>query len=218
MATGEPSRLRELRHIVNHLTARIQAGGERGVDALRELFELLLRCTVLDRRAGGRLRCRQQPPQAGVDTVWLIDGWNEHLSPVPLANGRFLRFTMELVVSRQDQQISVSKSCYQYQTDSNDRQTWIFRYDYSREQDGVDIPAAHVQIRGRLAEEGALPKTRALGRVHFPTQRVSLESVLRLLIRDFSVATQQPAEVWRPLLALTESEFIRISHRPEPLP
>ena len=53
-----------------------------------------------------------------------------------------------------------------------------------------------------------------LARVHFPTMRVSLEAIIRLLVEDFRVPCEAPADVWRPVLAASEAAFLAIAHRP----
>ena len=76
---------------------------------------------------------------------------------------------------------------------------------------GVELtepyPACHLQLRGTLIETGDVE------RVHFPTHRVSLEAVVRLLIEEFNVPTRTPAEFWRPLLAESEAIFLDIAHQ-----
>jgi len=53
-----------------------------------------------------------------------------------------------------------------------------------------------------------------LERVHFPTGRVPLEAVMRLLIERFSVPSNTAPEVGRRALALREPAFEEIAHRP----
>lgn len=101
--------------------------------------------------------------------------------------------------------LKVKTSSFQYQLDP-EGEKWVFRYDYLREPPEPH-PAAHLQIRGGLIE-ACLPDARALERVHFPTHRVSLEAVIRLLVEEFAVPTSEPRHVWRPVLAESESAFL----------
>jgi hypothetical protein len=101
-------------------------------------------------------------------------------------------------------------SSFQYQLD-RDGEQWVFRYDYVREPPAPH-PAMHFQLRGTLAE-ACLPDGCPLERIHFPTQRISLEAVIRLLIEQFGTPPRQPLEIWRPLLAQTEADFLAIAHR-----
>ncbi len=41
-----------------------------------------------------------------------------------------------------------------------------------------------------------------------------LEGVIRLLVEEFGVQCNQPASVWRPVLAETERSFLEIAHVP----
>lgn len=50
-------------------------------------------------------------------------------------------------------------------------------------------------------------------RIHFPTRRVSLEAVIRLLIQEFKVPPRKPAEFWRSLLSESEAIFLDIAHQ-----
>ena len=52
-------------------------------------------------------------------------------------------------------------------------------------------------------------------RVHYPTGRVALEAVIRLLIEQYSVVPLQPAHIWRPLLHASETAFQEIAHKPD---
>jgi hypothetical protein len=102
-------------------------------------------------------------------------------------------------------------SSFQYQADP-DGEKWIFRYDYLR-RPPEGVPGAHVQIRGKLIEE-CLPTETPLERIHFPTMRVSLEAVLRLLATEFGVRCNEEEAIWRPALKETESVFFEIRHLP----
>jgi len=92
---------------------------------------------------------------------------------------------------------------------------WLFRYEYNRETTDHYAPG-HVHIRGSFADfEGLGPKS-TLERIHFPTGRVPLESIIRLLADNFQVDTNEPEQVWRPLLHQTEQAFIQIARQPAP--
>jgi hypothetical protein len=134
-------------------------------------------------------------------------------SLVPLKDGRFLRFSVALFLEPHDggSRLKIEKSVYQYQSDEpGDR--WIVRYDYLRYPDEPH-PGMHVQIRGALHETAALRPGHTLERVHFPTGRVSMEAIIRLLIEQFHVPTNNAPDVWRPILAESEGAFLRIAHQ-----
>ncbi len=133
-------------------------------------------------------------------------------SALPLNDGRYLRLTIALYFEQnpESQRLKVHSASYQYQQDT-EGERWIFRYDYLR-QPPEPHPADHLQIRGELIEK-CLPAHRTLERVHFPTMRVSLEAVIRLLADQFGVRCTQRSGVWRPMLAASEAAFLGIAHR-----
>jgi len=70
---------------------------------------------------------------------------------------------------------------------------WIFRYDDLRERRaGEPHPPTHLQINRNLNVQGVLPAIRPLSRLHFPTGRMPLEGVIRLLIEEFGVECALP--------------------------
>jgi len=132
---------------------------------------------------------------------------------LPLNDGRFLRFSMSLFLEgREDNtRLKVEKSVYQYQLDP-DGEHWIVRYDYLRYPEEPH-PGAHVQIRGSLTETAVTPVRGTLERIHFPTGRVSIEAVIRMLVEQFGVPTNEDAGVWRPILSCSEEEFLKIARQ-----
>ena len=134
---------------------------------------------------------------------------------VRLTNGRFLRLVVSLflVPGGADPFLRTSLSLYQYQFDEAG-DDWVFRYEYKREPDpGDSRPIGHLHVRGHLSTDGALARKQTLDRVHFPCGRPTIESVIRLLIDDFGVPSDAPEDTWRPLLAQTEREFLKVAHR-----
>lgn len=192
---------------VRDLTQRYKSGRPEAFQAFCDLASLLLRLTILAPAGGVRLAYgipRGDEPVLG--------GWNGPDDPLPLTDERYLRIMVILFFedTPQGQRAKVKASSFQYQLDrAGDR--WVFRYDYLR-QPPAPHPAMHLQIRGTLTEQ-CLPGDVLLERVHFPTQRISLEAVIRLLIEQFRVPTNQHAEIWRPVLAESEAAFLEIAHR-----
>jgi len=103
--------------------------------------------------------------------------------------------------------MKVRNSSYQYQHD-RDGKKWIFRYDYLRTPPQAE-PPAHLQIRGSLVADN-----RPLDDLRFPTGRVTLEAVIRLLAEQFSVLCNQDSAAWRPILAESEGMFLKMAHQP----
>lgn len=194
---------------VRDLTRRYRAGQPESFDAFSELVLLILGQTVL-------------APHGGVSLVYLsrtrekavIGGRAGPEDPLPLRDKRFLRLsiTLQLVPTPEGHRLKVFESSYQYQIDPQGER-WIFRYDYLRHPPRPH-PAAHFQIRGSLTEPDCLPLRTPLERVHFPTHRVSLEAVIRLLADQFRVPCQEPPESWHPVLDESERYFLAIAHPP----
>jgi hypothetical protein len=187
-----PTERDALRARVRDLTKHYQAGGRDAFEAYRDLVALLLGITVL--APGGGVRLFSTPGER--DQKMVLGGWLGPTDPLPLTDKRYLRLTMSLFRERVPEgvRLKMEKSAIQYQLDTDGRR-WVFRYDYLRYPPDPH-PAAHVQVRGSLVES-SLPSGASLERVHFPTMRVSLEAVIRLLAEDFRTPCQTPADVWR---------------------
>jgi len=193
---------------VRTLTQRYKAGkNPDSFHAFRDLIQLLLGHTILQTGASARL---SKGPRKD---AYVVGGNAGPTDPLPLTDGRFLRLTMRLFLTTTTDgpRVKVESSSFQYQMDKEgDR--WIFRYDYVRSAPDQH-PSAHVHVRGDLTEP-CLAAKQGLEDVHFPTQRVSLESVLHLLIEQFKAPAHHPSEIWRPLLAQSEALFLEIAHKP----
>ena len=191
---------------VRDLSTAFLSGDPQGFGAFRELTDLLLRRTVLHPSGGVRETQGLRP-----DTR-VVGGWGGPTDPLPLTNGRYLRLSLTLF--REETQhgylIKVADSAYQYQAD-REGSDWIFRYDFLRNPPAPH-PASHLQINAALTD-GWLPAGIPQSRIHFPTDRISFEAVIRLLVDQFGVQPNEPADVWRPLLAESEALFLGIRHR-----
>lgn len=145
-------------------------------------------------------------------TVKAIGGWKGPEDPIPLNDGRFLRISITLYLEEtkdKGPRVKVSKSSFQYQADKlGDK--WIFRYDYVR-QPPDPHPADHLHINGSLAVP-CLRDGQLLSGVHFPTDRIAIEAVIRLLIEQFGVPCNRN-DVWRSVLAESEALFKDIRHQ-----
>ena len=137
---------------------------------------------------------------------------------IPLRDQKWLRLAMRLYVApkKEKSYLKITSSNYQYQLDREEKgNRWIFRYEYFRSAPNNKHPAAHLHVNGTLAHD-PLPKKKTLARVHFPTGRVSIESVIRLLHFHFAVPCNEAESIWRPVLEQTESAFLEIAHKPRP--
>jgi hypothetical protein len=140
-------------------------------------------------------------------------GLSPNESTVSLRDRRFLRVFIVLFREPHNgsHRMKVEQAAYQYQVDPEGNR-WVFRYDYRRDPRDQH-PATHLQVRGRLTEP-VTPYRGLLERTHFPTGRVSIEAVVRLLIEQFGVPAASPPEIWRRVLAESERAFEGIAHRP----
>lgn len=106
----------------------------------------------------------------------------------------------------------VEEAQFQYQLDAAGFR-WVFRYDYARDPGNV-YPAAHLHVRGTSPEPYRSDGSTALERLHFPTGRVSLEAVVRLLVESFGVPCPEWKTRWRRVLAESEKTFLAMAHHP----
>jgi hypothetical protein len=174
--------------------------------AFREVVHFVLSLTVMP--PGGEVVLQTGPRDRDRGNVVGRIGSDR----VPLNDGRWLRVLAQLYLDAANGgKLKVDKSLFQYQLDE-EAERCVFRYDYLRNPEDQH-PSSHVQVRGIFTEEDVVPTRGTLARVHFPTGRVGVEAILRLLVEQFGVATNALPQVWRPVLAETETGFLRIAHR-----
>lgn len=191
------------------LSETYRGGGEQAFRAFEELAQLMLSLTVMSQGQAVRLSSSPDAPLRRV-----LGGQRGPTSPVQLRDGRWLRVAVTLYLDPDaDKRLKVSKSSFQYQADEAGLQE-ICRYDYLRQAGTDPHPQAHLNVHGTLQHAPALVGGKPLARIHFPTNRVSLEAVIRMLAEQFGVPTNRPSSVWRPVLAASEAPFSEIAHRP----
>jgi hypothetical protein len=200
---------------VHELGASYLVGGTDAFGAFGDLVNLLLQVTVLAGTVGVRMTVGPRSAGPGPrDRIMIEGGLDKDKDVVRLNDGRFLRISITLFREPHEggHRMKVERAAYQYQVDE-DGHRWAFRYDYLRAPLD-EHPASHLQLRGNLYEDGLRMHRGLLERTHFPTGRISLEAVLRLLMVQFQVSANTLPEVWRPILAESEAIFERIAHRP----
>ena len=193
---------------VRALAKRYLSGTPDAFDATRELLNFLLRSTVMDDREHVRFLSIPETQRRNTKTI------GNRLQPVPLNDGHFLRLVVNLSldpIEGEQAKLRVYSAAFQYQLDKEGEQ-WVFRYDYVRVPNN-EHPASHLQMRANLLSDACLPPHTPLERLHFPTGRVTMEAVIRLLAEQFKVPCNESGDIWRPLLAESEREFERIAHR-----
>jgi len=196
---------------VRSLFDGLKRGDAASLKCWCELANVLLHATVADDTEFVTLSW-----MSGRDKIAaMLMGYGDR--PIRLRNGNYLRVWQSLFVENTSDgpRLKVLASVYQYARDEAQRD-WLFRYDYARIPPN-HYPGAHLQVRGTPPAADWLTGN-SLDRIHFPTHRVSLEAVPRLLIEDFGVPAAKPEPYWRAVLATSEDEFRKIAHPPSPGP
>ena len=194
---------------IRALTEQYKAGrNPESFQSFRKLIDLLLHTTVLDPTASISLVAGPRRDEV----VRVIEGRNGEA--LKLNDGRYLRLSMTLFLEHTDKgpRVKVKSSSFQYQMEKEgETDSWVFRYDYLREPPDPH-PYAHVHVKGTLTA-ACLGPNQKLEDIHFPTERTSIEAIIRLLIEQFRVPPYQPADIWRAALAESETAFKEIAHR-----
>jgi hypothetical protein len=196
------------------LTEDAKKGKE--IEPFRDLVQLLLKSTVL------------HPNDPGVRLIYgasrrvgMLGGFGDFNQPLRLRNDYFLRLNVSLGIDQTDHgpRLKTRKSSIQYQAKAEPgTDDWLFRYDYIRDAtEARPHPQAHVQVRALAVVPEMIPANRTLERIHFPTRRIPIEGVIRLLAeeRQFGIPTATKPPVWRAMLSAAESAFLKIAHEAE---
>lgn len=191
------------------LTERFKAGSGDSPRAFGELVQLLLQLTVVKEGASVTYSSRREPGKA--KEVHLISGRGQ--KALPLSDDRYFWLSFSLFREQVDEskhRLKVARSAFCYQADEKG-DCPIFRYEFLREPPDPH-PGSHAHVHGTLSEPDCLPAEKPLHKVHFPTRRIPLEAILRLLIQEFGVQARTDVTTWRPVLAWTENAFLEIAH------
>ncbi len=185
-------------------------GGPAAIEAFRDLADLLLRLTVMDPSSHVTATYGKRGRDAAA-----LGGPAGTSDPILLNDGRYLRIAVSLFLDRNDVRgyMRVRKASYQYQADRTGND-WIFRYDYLRQPGHNPQPTSHLQVNCDLSVPDVLDDSTPLGRIHFPSGRISLDAVIRLLADDFHLPTNESPELWRWALAGSEPPFLDPNHQP----
>lgn len=196
---------------IRRFNAACRAGGPDALRAFADLASRLFCLTVGDPRKGAVHV--EHGERRGHGTV--AGGYGKGEEAIALANGYFLVLTVALYINeaKPDGYLRASLSKYQYQTDRPGKNNWIFRYEYKRDPGDSRHPAAHLHVNGD-PRCGDMKCGRELRAIHFYTGRPTVESTIRLLIEQFEVPANSPAEIWRPALEESERGFLDVAHRP----
>lgn len=135
-------------------------------------------------------------PLPGEPTHFDITGWREK-RPAPLElNGGTRRLSiLQTIEVQPDGHCATAFYQYRFLLDES-LDSWLLRYEYYRRppDPGYEYPLAHLHFN-----DAFVTKKKALERLHFPTARVPLESVLWLLLAEGEV--KPLSDDWRAVLA-----------------
>jgi len=202
------------------------AGGPDAVQAFRELIMLQLGKTILDDRS---FVCVQSvdwktafviapPRRSASDFETAADG-SELYSSLKLTNGYFLDLQYSLFIDPKDNFLKTDSSRMVYQSDDGG-QDQFFRFEMNRNP-LTHYPFAHLDVNGSW-KAGPTPRPKDMEKVHFPTPRPTIESLIRLLVYDFNVKPKCDPSIFEPVLRACEQEFLKVartsSKEPQPLP
>lgn len=129
---------------------------------------------------------------------------NRRIIPLELKPHGWLHFQQIVHVQSKPRKIVVDNYCYIYSLsdDPDNENDWAFRYEYNLNPN-KDEPHAHVHINGNWGCDTL--NTRILKRVHFPTERISIEKVIAHLILEYGIRCERAD--WIKFLADSHSYF-----------
>lgn len=176
--------------------------------AFRDLTKRILALTVAHGTSASLVGSPQRSGRALVVSGTRTDPY----APLRLRSGGSLVIFISLDNHGDEGYLRVIESKFQYATGEG-KDDWVFRYDFLRSPKNR-YPAAHLQINGDVLPGVPNRPERHLPDIHFPVGRPTLEGVIRLLIDQLGVTSNEPASVWRPVLAVTERSFLDNAHQP----
>jgi len=202
------------------------AGGDEAVYAFRELIMLLLGNTILDDRSFVSVQSVDwksafviaPPPRGPAEFANAADG-SELYCSLKLTNGSFLDLQYSLFVDESDRFLKTDSSRMVYQSDDAGRDQF-FRFEMNRKP-STHYPFAHLHVNGTWKSE-TTPRPKGMEKIHFPTPRPTIESLIRALVYDFDVKPKCEPRIFEPVLRACEQEFLKVARtstkEPQPLP
>lgn len=123
------------------------------------------------------------------EVVRIVDGDDASLE----LDGTTARLYVRQVIVVDDARCRMESYVYRLQADESPK-SWLIRWEYTREPSRADYsyPRAHLHVNGSFFD-GA-----PVGRLHIPTERLSLELVVRHLITDWDVKPR--SDSWEAIL------------------
>lgn len=133
---------------------------------------------------------------------------NQNIQPLTLKPHGFLFFHQ--VVSVRFGKVVVEDSGYRYSLspDPDNEEQWVFRYEYSLTSE-VHVPHAHFHLNATMGNK-------QIKRVHFPTERLSIEKIIAHLILEHEVIPKM--DDWLQFLSESHLRFTRLRTDPPLFP
>lgn len=186
------------------------AGGQEAPGHFRDFLQKLLSLTVLSDGQSLRLHYSNSPTDFTIagpkrTDIGAAAAGREFFQPLKLNDGHFLFVIYDCFLDRSNNDcISVRSSKVAYQLDFNGHKQ-VFRYDHNRIP-GNRYPTSHLHIYGTWLHQ----MKKELSKTHFPVIRFSMESIIKLLVHDFQVASNLEEAVWEPIFFHSEKKFLEI--------
>jgi hypothetical protein len=196
---------------------RISTGGRDSPDYFAKLLQLILTQSIMK---NGAIKAKEVEGGTG----WVIQ-CPRIGGALQLLDGRYLRVRYLAELDEQ-LQFTITESSIQFQRTASGGE--IFRYDYKRRSHSGtpttledSVASSHFQIYATLQPDDVPLYKVTLERQHFPCGRVSIESIIRFLMRDFRVRKftddEESEAACLELLAVSEELFLNTSRSSSPV-
>jgi len=131
---------------------------------------------------------------------------NRCIVPLELKPQGWLHFHQALHIQPEAQESKIVvdnyRYVYSYSDDPDDENDWAFRYEYNLNP-VTNVPHAHIHINGDWGCNKLNAST--LKRVHFPTERISIEKVIAHLVIEYGIRCRKGD--WLTFLADSHCKF-----------
>ena len=114
------------------------------------------------------------------------------VQPLELSPRGFLHFSQSVHTVNSHIEVDSYVYIHSLSADRDDERAWVCRYEYDREPPNPNLPHAHLHINS--AGQDAWRLSRSLKRTHFPTQRMSIEHLVWLVVEEGGARTRIPRE------------------------
>ncbi len=160
------------------------------------------------------LVCRIPEEEGHISALIRFRGQSRRERTVTLGNGCQISVFQRILPNPEDpRKVTIAESSYSYGVGQNLEEDWLVRYDYVPERAETDpeyqYPVGHIHFNGysETYEAFEMADKKPLHKLHFPTQRISLEDFLEHLIVEMGVPTKQSKDEALELLAESRRTF-----------